>query len=62
MKLFLAIFLPFLVFFSIDKPISGTLYLILQITLVAWIIAAMWALYTISKQATDEKIISLAIH
>ncbi|MBF1291706.1 MULTISPECIES: YqaE/Pmp3 family membrane protein [Neisseria] len=56
MRLLLAIFLPFAVFFTIGRPIAGIICLILQITLIGWIPAAMWAVYALSQYKTDEKI------
>lgn len=56
MRLLLAIFLPFLAFFTIGRPISGILCLILQVTLIGWIPAAIWAVYALSQYTTDQKI------
>lgn len=56
MRLFLAIFLPFLSFFTIDRPVAGIVCLILQITLLGWIPAALWAVYSVSQFETDQKI------
>jgi uncharacterized membrane protein YqaE (UPF0057 family) len=56
MRLLLAILLPFTVFFTIKKPISGVICLILQLTLVGWIPAAIWAVYATSQYKTDKKI------
>lgn len=56
MRLLLAIFLPFAVFFTIGRPITGIICLILQITLIGWIPAAIWAVYALSQYKTDEKI------
>ena len=56
MRLFLAIFLPFLVFFTIGRPIAGVICLILQITLIGWVPAAIWAVYALSQYKTDKKI------
>ncbi|MFA5489748.1 MAG: YqaE/Pmp3 family membrane protein [Candidimonas sp.] len=56
MRLLLAIFLPFVVFFTIGRPISGIVCLILQITLIGWIPAAIWATYALSQYKTDKKI------
>ena len=56
MRLLLAIFLPFAVFFTIGRPIAGIICLILQFTLIGWIHAAMWAVYALSQYKTDEKI------
>jgi uncharacterized membrane protein YqaE (UPF0057 family) len=56
MRLFIAIFLPFLVFFTIKRPLAGIICLILQITLIGWLPAALWAVYSLSQYSTDKKI------
>ena len=56
MRLLLAIFLPFMVFFTIGRPLAGIICLILQITLIGWIPAAIWAVYSLSQYKTDKKI------
>ena len=56
MRLLLAIFLPWLAFFTIGRPIAGVLCLLLQITLIGWIPAAIWAVYALSQFKTDRKI------
>jgi uncharacterized membrane protein YqaE (UPF0057 family) len=58
MRLLLAIFLPFLVFFTIGRPIAGLICLILQITLIGWIPAALWAVYALGQWQTDQKILA----
>jgi uncharacterized membrane protein YqaE (UPF0057 family) len=55
-RLLLAIFLPFVVFFTIGRPIAGIVCLILQITLIGWLPAAIWAVYALSQYNTDKKI------
>lgn len=56
MRLLLAIFLPFLAFFTIGRPIAGIICLILQLTLIGWLPAALWAVYALSQYQTDKKI------
>ena len=56
MRLILALLLPFLVFFTIGRPFQGILCLILQITLIGWIPAAIWAVYSLSQYDTEKKI------
>ncbi len=56
MRLILAIFVPWLQFFTIGRPIAGIICLILQCTLVGWIPAAMWSVYALSQYKTDQKI------
>ena len=59
MRLLIAIFLPFLLFFTIGRPIAGIICLILQITLIGWIPAAIWAVYALSEYNTDKKLANL---
>jgi uncharacterized membrane protein YqaE (UPF0057 family) len=56
LRLIIAILLPFLLFFTIGRPIAGIVCLILQITVIGWIPAAIWAVYTLSQYNTDKKI------
>ena len=55
-RLILAILLPWLQFFTIGKPISGIICLILQLTLIGWIPVAIWSVYALSQYNTDKKI------
>lgn len=56
MRLLLAIFLPFVSFFTIGRPVAGVICLILQFTLIGWLPAALWAVYALSQYKTDKKI------
>jgi uncharacterized membrane protein YqaE (UPF0057 family) len=56
MRLLLAIFLPPVVFFTIGRPFAGLFCLILQITLIGWIPAALWAVYALSQYRTEQRI------
>jgi uncharacterized membrane protein YqaE (UPF0057 family) len=56
MRLVIALILPWLTFFTIGRPLSGIVCLILQITLVGWLPAAIWAVYALSQFKTDQKI------
>lgn len=56
MRLLLAIFLPFVLFFTIGRPIAGVICLILQLTLIGWVPAALWAVFALSQYKTDKKI------
>ena len=56
MRLLLAIFLPFVVFFTIGRPIAGIVCFILQVTLIGWLPAAIWAVYALGQYKTDKKI------
>ena len=55
MRFLIAILLPFLSFFTIGKPFTAILCLILQITLIGWPIAAIWALFSVNKFYADRR-------
>lgn len=48
--------LPWLTFFTIGRPFAGLFCLLLQITLIGWIPASIWAVYALSQYKTDQKI------
>ena len=56
MRILLAILVPWLQFFTIGRPFAGIICLLLQITLVGWIPAAIWSVYALSQYKTDKKI------
>lgn len=56
MRLIIASILPFMVFFTIGRPLAGIICLILQITLIGWLPAAIWAVYALGQYKTDRKI------
>lgn len=56
MRLIIALLLPWLLFFTIGRPLAGLVCLALQITLVGWLPAAIWAVYSLSQYKTDQKI------
>ncbi len=56
MRLFLAIFLPWLQFCTVGRPFAGIACLILQVTLIGWIPAAIWSVYALSQYKTEQKI------
>jgi uncharacterized membrane protein YqaE (UPF0057 family) len=55
-RLLIAFLLPWLTFFTIGRPFAGVLCLILQVTLIGWIPATIWAVYALSQYKTDQKI------
>ncbi len=59
MRLLLALLLPGLQFFTIGRPFAGIVCLILQITLIGWIPAAIWSVYALGGYKTDKKIDAL---
>ena len=56
MRLILAILLPWLQFFTIGRPFAGVICLLLQLSLIGWIPAAIWSVYALSQYKTDQKI------
>lgn len=56
MRLLIAFLLPWLTFFTIGRPLSGIFCLVLQITLLGWIPATIWAVYALSQYKTEQKI------
>ncbi len=56
MRLFISLFLPWLTFFTIRRPLSGVICLLLQMTLLGWIPASIWAIYALGQYKTDRKI------
>lgn len=56
MRLIIALLLPWLVFFTIGRPLSGLVCLILQCTLIGWLPAALWAIYALGQYKAEKKI------
>ncbi len=56
MRLLISLFLPWLTFFTIGRPIAGFVCLALQITLIGWLPATIWAVFALSQYKTDQKI------
>lgn len=56
MRFIISLFIPWLTFFTMGRPVSGVVCLILQLTIVGWIPATIWAVYSLSQYNTDKKI------
>jgi uncharacterized membrane protein YqaE (UPF0057 family) len=56
MRFLIALVLPWLTFFTIGRPVAGVVCLILQLTLLGWLPATIWAVYSLSQYKTDKKI------
>lgn len=56
MRFLIALILPWLTFFTIGRPIAGVICLFLQLTLIGWLPATIWAVYALSQYKTDKKI------
>ena len=60
MRYVIALFLPWLSFFTMGKVISGIVCLLLQLTVIGWLPAAIWAFFAINNyyaQQRDERLI-----
>ena len=55
-RLLLAIFLPPLMFLTLGRIFAAIICLILQITVIGWLPAALWAIYALNNHNTDKKI------
>ncbi|WP_228451271.1 MULTISPECIES: YqaE/Pmp3 family membrane protein [unclassified Chryseobacterium] len=51
----LAILLPFLSFIVRGKIFTGIICLILQITLIGWLPAAIWAVLSLQNERADKR-------
>ncbi|MEP3245160.1 MAG: YqaE/Pmp3 family membrane protein [Sneathiella sp.] len=54
MHILILIFLPFLVFFHLKKTTEAIICLLLQIMLIGWIPASIWAFIVVRKNEKDE--------
>lgn len=50
MRYFFALLLPCSAFFSLGRPLSGALALVMQFTGIGWVIGAIWALITLANE------------
>ena len=55
MRYLIALFLPWLAFFTMGMPISGVICLILQLTLIGWLPAAIWGFFAINNYYAAER-------
>lgn len=51
----LAILLPFLSFIIRGKVLTGIICLVLQITLIGWLPAAIWAVLSLNNERADQR-------
>jgi uncharacterized membrane protein YqaE (UPF0057 family) len=56
LRLIIAFIFPWLTFFTIGRPLAGVVCLFLQLTILGWLPAAIWAVYALSQYKTDQKI------
>jgi uncharacterized membrane protein YqaE (UPF0057 family) len=55
MRYLLALFLPWLTFFTIGRLFQGILCLVLQITLIGWLPATVWAILATNRYYADRR-------
>ncbi len=55
MRYLLALFLPWLTFFTMGMVGSGIICLILQLTLIGWLPATIWAFFAINNYDADRR-------
>ncbi|GJD57065.1 YqaE/Pmp3 family membrane protein [Methylobacterium dankookense] len=53
--IFVAVFLPWLALILRGRPFQGILCLILQITLIGWLPAAIWAVLVVNNDNQDRR-------
>lgn len=56
MRLLLAFIFPWLQMFTIGRPISGMVCLLLQLSLIGWLPAVIWSVHALNQYKTDQKI------
>ena len=55
MRFLIALIFPWLTFFTMGKPLQGILCLLLQLTLVGWSPATIWAFASIESFNADRR-------
>jgi TM2 domain-containing membrane protein YozV len=55
MRYLLALFLPWLTFFTMGKIFQGILCLILQFTIIGWLPASIWAMVSVAGYHADKR-------
>lgn len=55
-RIIIALLFPWLTFFTIGRPIAGIICLILQLTILGWLPAAIWAVYALSEYNSEKRV------
>ena len=55
MRYVIALLLPWLSFFTMGMPISGVVCLLLQLTLIGWLPATIWAFFAINNYYAQQR-------
>ncbi len=56
MKFIIALLIPWLTFFLIGRPLAGITCFILQITMIGWLPATLWAIYALNHYEMKKMI------
>jgi len=56
MRLLIALLLPWFLIFTIGRVFAGIICLILQLTLIGWIPAAIWAVYALTQYNLEKRL------
>jgi len=59
MRYLIALLLPWLAFFTMGMPISGIICLILQLTVIGWLPATIWAFFAINNYYAEQRDLAL---
>ncbi|QHI96434.1 YqaE/Pmp3 family membrane protein [Aristophania vespae] len=49
MRILIAFFFPWLTFFTIGRPVAGIICFVLQVTILGWVPAAIWAFIALRR-------------
>lgn len=52
-RILIAFLIPWFTFFTIGKPVSGLICLVLQLTVLGWVPATIWAVYALLQYQRD---------
>jgi len=55
MKFLIALLFPWLSFFIIGRPFAAMICLFLQVTLLGWLPAAIWAVHALLQDRADQE-------
>jgi uncharacterized membrane protein YqaE (UPF0057 family) len=56
MRFIISLFMPWVVFFTIRRPVQGIFCFVLQLTIIGWLPAILWALFALGQFKADQKI------
>jgi uncharacterized membrane protein YqaE (UPF0057 family) len=54
-RILIAFIIPWFTFFTIGRPIAGFICLALQLTVLGWVPASIWAVYALLRYQENNK-------